>query len=175
MRWTELSRRNGPLRAYARDAQTRTLDLLDRSLAESNKHSLNDTIQRKLLAAAPRDIDELLPQLQPRADELAAVATEQLRRRGEEEAADLRATLERQRDHIREELDKHERQPDQLTLGFKTEEKRQLQANMNAWRRRLEQFDSDLEREPKRIRAFYEVRARRVEPVGLIYLWPETN
>ena len=174
-RWTELSRRNGPLRAYARDAQTRTLDLLDRSLAESNKHSLNDIIQRKLLAAAPRDIDELLPQLQPRADELAAVATEQLRRRGEEEAADLRATLERQRDHIREELDKHERQPDQLTLGFKTEEKRQLQANMNAWRRRLEQFDSDLEREPERICAFYEVRARRVEPVGLIYLWPETN
>ena len=24
-------------------------------------------------------------------------------------------------------------------------------------------------------RAFYEVRAKRVEPVGLVYLWPETN
>ena len=29
--------------------------------------------------------------------------------------------------------------------------------------------------EPERIRAFYEVRAKRVEPVGLLYLWPETN
>lgn len=46
---------------------------------------------------------------------------------------------------------------------------------MSAWHRRLKQFDSDLEREPERIRQFYEVRARRVEPVGLIYLWPETN
>jgi hypothetical protein len=40
---------------------------------------------------------------------------------------------------------------------------------------RLEQFERDLEHEPQRIRDFYEVRARRVEPVGLVYLWPETN
>ncbi len=37
------------------------------------------------------------------------------------------------------------------------------------------EFDLDLEREPQRIREFYEVRAPRVEPVGLVYLWPETN
>ena len=174
-RWTEPSRRDGPVQAYARDAQARTLDLLDRSLAESNRHALNETVQLKLLDAAPRDIDELLPQLQPRAEELAATAIEQLRRRGEREAADLLATLERQRTRVREELDKHERRPEQLTLGFDAEERRQLQANVSAWHRRLKQFDSDLEREPERIRQFYEVRAQRVEPVGLIYLWPETN
>ena len=174
-RWTEPSRRDGPLRAFARDATARTLDLLDRALAEANERSLNDTIQRKFLDAAPRDIDELLSQLQPQAEELAMAAMNKLRCRGQEEAANLRATLEHQRDHIRAELDRHERQPAQLTLGFDAEEKRQLQANMNAWRRRLEQFDSDLAREPERIRAFYEVRAQRVEPVGLIYLWPETN
>ena len=27
----------------------------------------------------------------------------------------------------------------------------------------------------RRIRAFYDVQAKRVEPVGLAYLWPETN
>ena len=43
------------------------------------------------------------------------------------------------------------------------------------WRRRLAQFDAELEREPARVRAFYEVQATRVEPVGLVYLWPETN
>ena len=32
-----------------------------------------------------------------------------------------------------------------------------------------------LEHEPPRIREFYRVRATRVEPVGLVYLWPETN
>jgi hypothetical protein len=40
---------------------------------------------------------------------------------------------------------------------------------------RLEQFDRDFNTEPVRIQEFYEVRARRVEPVGLVYLWPETN
>ena len=46
---------------------------------------------------------------------------------------------------------------------------------MRSWRIRLEQFDRDLEQEPQRIRDFYEVRATRIEPVGLVYLWPETN
>ncbi len=46
---------------------------------------------------------------------------------------------------------------------------------MRYWRTRLDQFDRDLEREPGRIRAFYEVQTPRVEPVGLVYLWPETN
>ena len=38
-----------------------------------------------------------------------------------------------------------------------------------------EQFKRDLEREPQRIRDFYEVKATRVEPVGLVYLWPASN
>ena len=42
-----------------------------------------------------------------------------------------------------------------------------------AWFTRGTQFDRDLK--PQRIREFYEVRAQRVEPVGLVYLWPETN
>ena len=42
------------------------------------------------------------------------------------------------------ELEKHERQPDQLALDFSAEEKRQLQANMAAWRRRLAQFDAEI-------------------------------
>ena len=39
--------------------------------------------QRKLLEAAPRDVGDLLPQLERRAEELAALAIEKLRRRGE--------------------------------------------------------------------------------------------
>ena len=134
-----------------------------------------ETIQRKLLDAAPRDIEELLPQLEPRAAELAALAIEKLDQRGAREEKDLRETLERQRERVREELAKNEGAFEQLTLDFGDEEKRQLESDMRSWRIRLEQFDRDLEREPQRIRAFYEVRAKRVEPVGLVYLWPETN
>ena len=35
---------------------------------------------------------------------------------------------------------------------------------MSYWRTRLDLFDRDLEQEPGRIRAFYEVQAKRVEP-----------
>lgn len=174
-RWVEPSQRKGSLTAYARDAEAKTLDLLDRSLGERQREAPADPIQEKLLAAAPRDIAELLPQLEPRAAELAALAIEKLAKRGEREEKDLRETLERQRDRVREELAKTEPKIEQLTLGFDEEERRQLESDMRSWRTRLEQFDRDLEREPQRIREFYEVRAQRVEPVGLVYLWPETN
>ena len=174
-RWIEPSQRKGPLKAYARDAEARTLELLERSLL-AGEHSLpGETIRRKLLAAAARDIDELLPRLAPRAEELAALAEQKLRQRGEREERDLRETLERQRERVREELEKTAPRLQQLTLGFDEEEKRQLEADVKAWRTRLEQFDRDLATEPDRVREFYAVRARRVEPVGLVYLWPESN
>lgn len=173
-RWGEPSQRRGPLQAYAREAETKTLDLLDRSLG-LGVQALGETIQRRLLAAAARDVEELLPQLAPRAEELAAAAVGRLRHRGEREEKDLRAILERQRDRVREELALHEREFKQLTLGFGDEEKRELEGNMRSWRTRLEQFDRDIDVEPRRVREFYEVRARRVEPVGVVYLWPETN
>lgn len=174
-RWVEPSQRKGALGAYAREAEAKTLDLLERSLGNPDRRTPSEAIQRKLLDAAPRDIADLLPQLEPRAEELAALAIEKLRKRGEREEKDLREILERQRERVREELDKHEGGFKQLTLDFGDEEKRQLESDMRSWRGRLEQFDRDLEREPSRVRAFYEVRAKRVEPVGLVYLWPETN
>jgi hypothetical protein len=134
-----------------------------------------EPIQRKLLAAAPRDIEELLPKLEPHAKGRVELAIDKLKKRGETEAKDLRETLERQRERVREELAKYEGEFQQTTLDFGEQEKRQLEADMRSWRSRLEQFDRDIEHEPPRIREFYEVRARRIEPIGLIYLWPETN
>lgn len=118
-RWVEPSQRKGPLGAYVREAEVRTLDLLDRSLNDSGRPVPMEAIQRKLLASAPRDIEELLAQLAPRAAELAAIAIEQLRKRGEREENDLRETLERQGERIREELARHEGQFQQLTLGVR--------------------------------------------------------
>jgi hypothetical protein len=41
--------------------------------------------------------------------------------------------------------------------------------------KRLEAFDAELRTEPDRIREIYAVRARRIEPVGVVYLWPVTG
>lgn len=174
-RWVEPSQRKGKLTAYAREAEVRTLELLERSLVELRRRVPGESIQRKLLASVLRDLEELRPQLEPRAGELAALAIDKLQKRGEREEKDLRETLVRQRARVREKLAKHEAEFQQLTLAFGDEEKRQLESDMRSWRARLEQFDRDLEREPQRFRDFYEVRAQRIEPVGLVYLWPETN
>ena len=172
-RWTELSQRQGPLKAYARDTEEKTLELLERAFSDS-RPTPGEVIQQKLLDAAAKDIDDLLPQLQPRAEELAAIAIEKLKKRGEREEKDLRETLEQQRKRVEEELAKKENDK-QLLLSFDEEEKRQFESDKRSWRNRLEQFERDLKQEPQRVRNFYEVRVKRVEPVGLVYLWPETN
>ena len=174
-RWVEESQRRGPLKAYARDAEVKTMTLLNESLRASAGQTPAAVIRERLLAAAARDIEELLPQLEPRALELAAVAIEKLAERGKREAASLTETLKNQRARVEEELVRYDRDFAQLTFGFADEETRQLKSNISSWRSRLEQFECDLEREPGRIREFYEVRAQRIEPVGLVYLWPESN
>jgi hypothetical protein len=174
-RWVEPRRRDGGLSAYARDAESRSLELLDDALTRFQARSPAAAIVEQLLDAVPRDVAELLPQLEARATELAEDAVRKLRERGERERRDLEETLARQRDRVHEELARHTRELPQLTLGFAEDERRQLEANMRSWERRLVQFDRDLETEPRRVRDFYEVRARRVEPVGLVYLWPDTN
>ena len=176
-RWLEPSQRKGALTAYAheRDAEAKTLELLEKSLGGRRLQTPGTTIQQKLLGSARQDVEELLPQLEPRAAQMAELAIQKLRQRGEREERDLRETLEHQRNRVREKLNKSEGNFEQLTLGFENEEVRQLESDMRSWRLRLEQFERELKTEPQRIRAFYEVRARRVEPVGLVYLWPETN
>ena len=174
-RWTEPAQRQGPLKAYARETELRTLDLLEAALTGEGMRVPNETVQARLLETALQDIEELLPQLEPRANELARIAVERLAERGTREERDLREILQRQRTRVLEELARYDREFGQLTLGFDAEERRQVETNVRSWRRRLEQFDRDLAEEPARIRRFYEVRATRVEPVGLAYLWPETN
>ena len=175
-RWTPLSRRNGPLGPYGRDAERFTLDLLRKSLAHPGGEPRPE-IASRLREAAPQDIANLRPHLERDADDRARRAEEALRARGEKEAKELGAALTRQRGRVAEELRRHEEGEAvrQLRLFDTEQEKRELKANMAAWRRRIAQFDDELSAEPQRLRDFYKVKATRFEPVGLAYLWPDTN
>jgi superfamily II DNA or RNA helicase len=174
-RWVDPERRDGALSAYAKDATASTLELLDEALENGSPRQPDDAIGRRLLAGASRDIHELLPQLDARAQDLAQDAIGKLTARGEREAKDLHEALVRQRDRVQQELSRHKADHDQLTLGFDADERRQLEQNMKSWERRLAEFGEQLESEPQRLVDFYAVKARRVEPVGLVYLWPDTN
>ena len=175
-RWVDPTRRDQPLSAYAKDAANTTMALLEETLNESGgARQPSATVAQQLLGSAAQDVADLLPQLQARAQDLAQDAIRKLTDRGERESKDLRETLVAQRDRVEKELARHTKEHEQLTLGFDVDERRQLEANMKSWERRLEQFDRELESEPQRLVDFYAVQAQRVEPVGLVYLWPDTN
>ena len=172
-RWIEPSRREGPLRAYAEEAEARTLERLEAALQEAR--APGETVHHRVRETAARDVEDLLPQLEARAEMVARAAAERLHERGEREERQLRETLEGQRRRIEAELTRHDAGALQLELEFSEDERRQREADVASWRKRLAQFDRDLETEPARIREFYEVRAKRVEPIGLVYLWPDTG
>jgi hypothetical protein len=85
----------------------------------------------------------------------------------------MKTILEEQKKRVAETAEKY-RDP-QLFLNFNPEEGRQLEANKRHWDRRLHAIDNELATEPGRIRSLYEVKAQRLEPVGLVYLWPVTG
>ena len=172
-RWISPSRRREPLKMYAEEAETRTLQRLETALVDAR--APGETVHRRLLETATRDVEDLLPQLEERAELVARRAADRLRERGEQEERRLREALEDQRERVETELRKQEGAGIQLELELSEDEKRQRQADVLSWRRRLVHFDRDLASEPARVRAFYEVRSKRVEPIGLVYLWPDTG
>ena len=59
-----------------------------------------------------------------------------------------------------------------MTLGFDERELRQREAERKSWVKRLEAIETELETEPAKIVSNYEVQTWRVEPIGVVYLWP---
>ena len=167
--------RKGALSPYSRDAEAKTLDLLEEAMLLKHPGKVNDTVIEQLLASAVRDVQELLPHLETRARECAADAENKLQERGEAEASAMRQILEDQRKHIESTAAKYEKyDPAQLRLDYEDapDELRQLESNRKYWTARLISLERELESEPERVRAVYEIKATRIEPVGLAYLWP---
>jgi hypothetical protein len=169
-RWIDPEQRRGPLRPYAERAEERSLALVDEQLVSSRVDAVPESVRRKLAESAARDAEELLVELNARARAIADRANLLLAERGEREAKEMREILQQQRARI--EATKARFESPQLELDFDTEERRQLDADRRHWSQRLLEISDELEREPERVRAGYVVKATRVEPIGLVYLWP---
>jgi len=167
-RWADPATRRDGLKPYAADAEARAVELLQESLAASRDASIPESVRKRLLSSVAADMRDLQPHLQGRADALGRRAQERLAARGESEAKAMTQILEGQRKRIEETLGRYA----QLRLDFDEEGRKQLDAEHRHWRRRLDALPAEIRDEPERIRGSYDVRATRVEPVGLVYLWP---
>ncbi len=173
-RWGDPALRREPLKAYGEDAKRRTLDLVEAALRAARP--AHEGAAAKLRRSLEQDVTELLPELHALAKKKADRAVEQLFARGEREARDLGEVLETQRTRIGELL--RDVDGGQLALkfaGWNDAERRQAEADQRHWRRRVAELEKELASEPARIRRSYEVRAHRVDPLGVVYLWPATG
>ena len=173
-RWTDPADRKSGLTPYGREAEARTLGILQESLKPGRVSTgIPEVARKRLLASLAQDIRELLPHLEQRGSDARADADEQLSERGRVESESLKKILEDQRRRV---LGKYQStEADQLLLSFSEEEKRQIAADRRHWERWLASVDGDLLNEPQRIAEFYQTKSFRLEPVGLAYLWPVTG
>jgi len=171
-RWVDPDRRQGPLAPFGETGEQTTLASLRTALDEAGSAAIPDRVQERLHASAQDDIGDLLPHLEARAGGALQQAEMLLANRAESESGSMVELLQNQRARIQNALGDGSRQ---LPLGFDDNERRQLEADQRAWQRRLEAIDVELETEPARITDSYTIRAHRIDPIGLVYLWPRTG
>lgn len=174
-RWTDPKIRKGALTPYARESETKTMALLEEALAEKTHRPITKEVMNQLQAAAPRDVKDLLDHLQSLGRAYAKDAEKKLRARAESEAKAMRQILETQKTHISQTAAKYQNEQQGFLFAELEDERRQLEDNKRYWVKRLGMLEQELQTEPDRIRDIYQVKAQRIEPVGLVYLWPVTG
>ena len=135
---------------------------------------LTKAARAELLARAADDLRAAWKPLSDDADASAHAAEQKLRTRAESEAMGLRALLAVQRQAIVRELQRRT----QLSFDFaesERDQKQQEEQDRRHMEKRLVEIDRELDSEPDEIRKLYRIALRRMTPVGLIYLWPDTR
>jgi ERCC4-related helicase len=169
--WSDGDRIRKPLRALGESGEETTLDQLEQALREPRK--VPAIAIEKVRSFIAKDIADLLPRLESLAAERSIAVRAQLAKRGESEAKSLASLLDQQRDRIARAGAEFNVQ--QLNLDLVPEERREREADRRHWVGRLQRLERELQEEPDRLRKAYEVRAQRLEPVGLVYLWPDSH
>lgn len=147
---------------------------------ETTLRQLQDALQTGIAAGeavsariAPwvhQDVEDLKLHVERRADESRLRAVGQLHENGVREAQALQELLIRQLARIERERTTDD--PRQLAFNLPQKEEQQRQADRRAWDHKIDRLRTELEKEPDKVRESSEVRAQRLDPIGLVYLWP---
>ncbi|MBS1972631.1 MAG: DEAD/DEAH box helicase family protein [Bdellovibrionales bacterium] len=180
--WIEAKVRKGKkLKVEAEAASTKTKDSLFKAISKK-KHSINKKVVETLQDGLNADIDDLKEPLLKKAHKHTEKAYADLEKRAQEESDNLKAIIERQIEAVQKFQQKLSNKDYAGTPYLPTfeeqleaKEKEQLEANKRYWASRLQALKQELSDEPKKVKESYSVRATRFEPVGIVYLWPETN
>lgn len=178
--WRDV-RRDAPLEPFGDTGEATTIAQLEQALQSSR--SPGDSIVARLQKKVEADIADLRPHLEQRATAAEQAAIKDLAENGEREAAGLRELLDRQIARVRLSMREAE-PPAQLSFDLyqsdeqkqqAEKEMRQFEADRRSWDEKLVRLQADLASEPQKVKDNYNVAARQLEPIGLVYLWPTTS
>lgn len=167
--------REGHLRAFSEKEDHEAVARFEGLLAaHPTLRGVPSSVAAKLRASAAGDFATLWPSVKDEADSRAADAIRKLSQRATDETSSLKRILESQRSAIEKELGRRV----QTELAFEELEKdqqRQFTDDRKHMQSRLKEIDAEILSEPAQLKSLYEVVLPRLEPVGLVYLWPETR
>ena len=168
---------------------------LDEALLSGDTGRITDIKRQELLAAADQDIRELQVHLEKKAIDLETTVRNELARAGEKEAENTLKLLEDQDKRIDKTLADREREEAVAKAKAREREakagpmlfdiaeeskplyderaRRERAAEKRAMEKRKRDIQREILEEPDRIRGRYAVQTVRLEPVGIVYLWPE--
>jgi hypothetical protein len=148
---------------------------LESTLAESpSLKGISAGVLERVQAAGPQLFEQLWKPIREEADARAVAALAKLTARGRAESDALHGILEAQREAIQKRLGEQLA----LDLGDSESEREQLQQferDKKHMERRLGDLAREVESEPKQIESLYQVQLHRLQPVGLVVLWPSTR
>jgi hypothetical protein len=196
--WHPGDDRSTALKPQLQAGKEATWGMLQEALQIAESGGLPAVDTARFQAMAEQDVMALLPLLKQQSEAALEAAAALLKQRGSTEAQALKEVLRDQRKRINatlrqrtRELAKLDRQaadaePTALIPGLEeqinvpaldlaklsSQERKQLSADQRHWARRLETIEAELSSEPQRIVDSYRVVTHRLEPAGLVYLWP---
>ena len=130
-------------------------------------------VQNKLREFIEYDVKNLEDKLNQVVNERAYKAMRMLEGRADAESRNFIKLLNEQRERVLKTQRKHDTEYDQLSFGFADQELIQLRLNRNHWDNRLDKLEKDIKIEPEKIKKTFEVATSpRIEPAGVIFLWP---
>ncbi len=194
--WSPPETRRGSLRPIdaRKMPEVESMRRLDQALLAGDSHPVNEVRRRELLASASRDVGELRVHLELKARTLESTLRDELRAAGETEASRTLALLAGLKRRIELELERRTRDDERARAHAAEQRARSAPAlfdtgpadvapedervrrekafEKRSMERRLVEIDREIVEEPDRIRRRFEVRTVRLEPVGIVYLWP---
>lgn len=176
-RWRDRTDPDVVLSPYAEAGEETTLRQLLDALRVGRPASAG--VQDRIASGVEADLGELRTALEAKAATAQSDVETELATIADKEAKSLEDLLRRQLKRVEEERTEYE--PPQASFDLRTDkererderERRQREADRRSWDGKIERLTAEIETEPDRVRDGYRVVAHKLDPLGLVYLWPE--